>query len=404
MAACFIFVESNTTGTGALFVERAAALGYEPVLLCTDPTRYPFLEQRTVTVVRCDTSDPQALRREVAALADRATVAGVFSTSEYFMATAAELARALGLPGADPEAITTCRHKTRQRERLRGVVPVPAFVPVTSVEAISPALRAVPLPVVAKPVSGSGSVGVRLCRSAAEVRAHVTRLLAHATNERGMAAPAEVLLEEYVRGPEYSVEVFNGQAVGVTRKHLSPAPYFVEIGHDFPATLPAAAAASLARIGTAAAHAIGLTWGPAHVELRLAAAGPVVIEINPRLAGGFIPELVRLSTGLDLIEATVALATGLARGTTPATKRHASIRFVTTPEPGIITALRDMRDDVARDGTRVEWYRGIGDRIGLTHDYRDRVGHVVACGPNARVVRARAASAWRRLSIAIDGN
>src|SRR5262249_54068333 len=156
----------------------------------------------------------------------------------------------------------------------------------------------------------------RLCRSAAEVKAHAARLLAHATNERGQATPAEVLIEEFVRGPEYSVEVFNGQAVGVTRKHLSPAPYFVEIGHDFPAALPAAARASLAEIATAAVHAIGLTWGPAHVELRLAAAGPVVIEINPRLAGGFIPELVRLSTGLDLIEATVALAAGVTPGRT----------------------------------------------------------------------------------------
>ena len=50
--------------------------------------------------------------------------------------------------------------------------------------------------------------------------------------------PDEVLIEEYLQGPEYSVEIFGGEIIGITRKYLSREPYFVEIGHDFPAQAP----------------------------------------------------------------------------------------------------------------------------------------------------------------------
>ncbi|UXX92169.1 ATP-grasp domain-containing protein [Streptomyces sp. AD2-2] len=39
----------------------------------------------------------------------------------------------------------------------------------------------------------------------------------------------------------------------------------------------------------AAVRALGIVLGPAHVELRLGPEGPVLIEVNPRLAGGWIP-------------------------------------------------------------------------------------------------------------------
>jgi argininosuccinate lyase len=86
---------------------------------------------------------------------------------------------------------------------------------------------------------GSGSVGVRLCRSRHDAHAHAEDLLRRTVNERGEPEPPDVVIEEYVRGPEFSVEVLCGRAIGITAKHLSAEPYFVETGHDFPAPLPA---------------------------------------------------------------------------------------------------------------------------------------------------------------------
>ena len=48
----------------------------------------------------------------------------------------------------------------------------------------------------------------------------------------------KVLVEEYVEGPEFSVEVFLDDGIpryaSVTEKHKGPLPYFVELGHVVP--------------------------------------------------------------------------------------------------------------------------------------------------------------------------
>ncbi len=112
----FVLVESNTTGSGRLFCDRARTLGLVPVVLARDPDRYPYLGQDAIESRVVDTSDPGALMAACAHLGGR--IAGVTSSSEYFIATAARLARSWELPHQDPAAITCCRDKYAQRERL----------------------------------------------------------------------------------------------------------------------------------------------------------------------------------------------------------------------------------------------------------------------------------------------
>lgn len=265
-----LLIESNTTGTGRQFAQRAAAAGIEPVLLSADPGRYPYAAEDGLRTVTVDTADPAALWSAVRELAEAAEIAGVLSSSEYFVATAAEVAARLGLPGPAADAVRACRNKTAQRRLLAGAgVPVPGFTEVGEVaEAVDAAAR-LGLPVVVKPVQGSGSVGVRLCASLGEVADHAGALLAATVNERGLAAPTRILVESYLTGREYSVEVVGHEAVVTVAKHVGPPPVFVETGHDLPAALPARRRDALTACAVAAVRALGLGWGAAHVELRL---------------------------------------------------------------------------------------------------------------------------------------
>ena len=84
-----------------------------------------------------------------------------------------------------------------------------------------------------------------------------------------------------------------------------------------------------------ALRALGLGWGPAHVELRLTQDGPRIVEVNPRLAGGMIPRMVEEALGIDLIEHVVADRRRAGRGRSrPARSRAASIRFLLAHGPG----------------------------------------------------------------------
>ena len=103
------------------------------------------------------------------------------------------------------------------------------------------------------------------------------------------------------------METFDGDVVGVVAKGLGPTPFFVETGHDFPAQGPHRRGG---RAAVAALAALGLGWGAAHTELRVSPSGPVVIEVNPRLAGGMIPALIEAATGDDLVDAVIARCIG----------------------------------------------------------------------------------------------
>lgn len=376
------FIESNTSGTGRLFARSAAECGYRPTVIAERPDRYQYIRQDALDSVACDTGSMSDLCRALEELAREAPLAGICSSSEYFLETAAALAARHGLPGADPEAIRACRNKWTQRQRLRDAgFNTPKFERVTSFDDARRALESIPPPVVLKPTLGSGSVGVRLCRTGDEALAHAETLLRRTANERGLAVVPELLLEEYLAGPEFSVEVFGGRALGITRKHVSPEPFFVELGHDFPADLPAREERSITDVAGRAAQALGLMWGPMHIELRMTAKGPTIIEINPRLAGGFIPELVRLALGIDVVRETVRLVVGQRPELRPQFQRHASIRFVTPPGAGTITGISGIGEALAVPGVAdVQAYRRPGEAVTIENDFRDRIGHAIACG------------------------
>ncbi|WNI33226.1 ATP-grasp domain-containing protein [Streptomyces sp. ITFR-6] len=400
-----LLVESNTTGTGRLFARRAAELGVVPVLLCADPGRYPYAAEDRLRTVTVDTSDEDALWAAVRTLEDGATVAGVLTSSEYYVPTAAALAYRLGLPGPSADAVRACRDKAEQRRALTGAgVGSAGFAAVSEVTGALAAARRIGLPVVVKPVQGSGSLGVRLCTDLDEVAEHAGTLLSATVNERGIAAPGRILVEEYLTGPEFSVEVFGTEAVVTVAKHVGPLPAFVETGHDVPAALPGEQEIALRETAVRAVRALGLGWGAAHVELRLTGTRTAqVIEVNPRLAGGMIPELVRRACGIDLVRAQVLAALGSAPELERVGHARASIRFLTCDRDGILVPPAALHEAVDRARTvpgTVEalLYRAPGEPVGPAEDFRGRVGHVIAVADRS----GRAAEAAGR-SVALLG-
>jgi biotin carboxylase len=387
-----VLVESNTTGSGRLFCARARDLGLRPVVFTADPDRYPYLAADRIDTRRVDTTDPAAVRAACAQLAG--PVAGVTSSSEYYIGTASEVARWLGRPHPDPAAVRSCRDKAAQRDRLhRAGVPGARSAAATSPAAAVAAAGRIGYPVVVKPVAGSGSIATRRCPDPDCVAAAATAVLSAAPGELSLPPQEAVLVEEYLPGVEYSVETFDRQVIGVTRKHLGPEPWFVETGHDFPAPLAAADRDRVAGTALAALRALGLGWGPAHVELRCAAAGdPRIVEVNPRLAGGMIPRMVQEATGIDLVHQTVARVAGRAGPPVPTRDRAAAIRFLVADASGHLVEIQGAAEARRVPGVvEVGLTRQPGQDVRLRGSFQDRLGYVIASGADldAAVAAAR---------------
>lgn len=396
----FVLVESNTSGTGRHFAKAARVLGCEPVMLASDPSRYPYLEQDGVRAVVADTSSFTSVVRAVAMLKHEAPVRGVYSSSEYFVVIAAETAGALGCPAANPRAVALVRNKAAQYEALRMAgVPVPQFQTIRDAADFAAVRQQMTYPVVVKPAMGSGSVDVRKFMDGDAAQAHIRYLLAKKVNERDMEIEPEAVLMQYIEGPEYSVEMFGRTVIGITKKHLSPEPAFVETGHDFPAVVSEGERQEIEHCALAAADALGLDWGPIHVELRMSEQGPVLMEVNARLAGGFIPEIVYHALGIDLVASTVKLAMGDRADTSPHKAEAAAIRFISVDRAGRLDGISGMEEARAMAGiVSVDIHKKPGTWVQRHGDFRDRVGHVIATGETTYLAAARAQLAHSHLS------
>jgi biotin carboxylase len=150
---------------------------------------------------------------------------------------------------------------------------------------------------------------------------------------------------------------------------------------------------------------MNLTWGPVHIELRLASAGPTIIEINPRLAGGFIPEIVRLAFGVDIIRETLKLVVGEAAGIKAVRQEYASIRFFLPPARGVIREFAGIAEARQVEGiSDVQAYRKIGDAVRIENDFRDRIGHVIARSTAQASAAQAAETAHSRIRIVVEPN
>ncbi|MFG2810625.1 pyridoxal-phosphate dependent enzyme [Streptomyces massasporeus] len=388
----FVFVESNTTGTGMLALRIAAEAGYEPVLVTGDSTRYKGLAETGATVVDGDTDDPDALVRAVTKAFEPGCIAGVSTTSEFYLAAAAGLATAVGLPAEGAEAIAGCRDKGRLRETLeRAGIGQPRFEVVQDGPSAAAAAERLGTPCVVKPVDDSGSTRVRRCDSAQQAAELAREITARTTNGRGQPMAGRALVEQYLDAPEYSVEMFGIDGVhhliGITEKTVTGAPHFVESRHLVPADLPAEAAREMTGTVSAALRATGLGRGPSHTEVKRTATGSAVVEINPRLAGGLIPELYRLATGVDLLAAQVAHAAGTTPLLPDGCTRHAGIQFILPDEPGVLEGVTGLEEARAVPGVeRVTVTAAAGTRVAPPTDAYGRIGYVVAVGESRKTV------------------
>jgi biotin carboxylase len=402
-----VFVESDAGGTGRLYAQAARRLGLRPVLLAGEPGRYAadLGGYDEVATLSAGGRDPVTTWCR-AFIAGGGRIAGVLTSHEQYLGVAAHVARTAGLAHPEPEAVARCRNKADARAYLSAAgVPVPGWALCrTQSDVARAADRLGPL-VVVKPVDGSGSVGVRLATDPYEAQEAAAPLLATGSLcEPG--APSRlpgVLVESYVAGPELSVEIWNGRAVTAVRKHLGAEPFFVETGHDAPAPLSSVDIAWVCQAAEEAVAALGLRWGPAHVELRLASDVPRVIEVNPRLAGGHIPRLVQLATGVDLVGLHVAQSAGL-----PVTAprygpvRGAAIRFLTFDRPVRVLSVPDRLGSGDRRVVETACVLRPGTEYVPKGDRSDRAGHVIVVGEDADEAAAVAEEEIKRLAHGVE--
>ena len=293
------------------------------------------------------------------------------------MRAVAAACEALGLPGISQE---TALRATDKGAMIRAFethgVEHPWYILVSEPEALESLCGEVRYPCVVKPTDNAGSRGVVLCRDEEE-------LLAGYVYARSESYGGEVIIEEYLEGPEFSVEVMvvdgEPQVLQITDKLTTGAPHFVEMGHSQPTRQPKETQEKISDLAVRACRAVGINVGPAHVEIILTKNGPVMVELGARMGGDCIAtHLVPLSTGIDMVGASIRLAEGATPDFSPKHERGSAIRYFRS-SPGILKDIEGVEKAQALPGIQdISFVYKIGDFIGEVDSSTDRIGFVIA--------------------------
>ena len=280
-------------------------------------------------------------------------------------------------------------------------VPSPWYYLVGSMEDLKALEGKVSFPCIIKPTDNAGSHGVAKVASFEE-------LLASYEYSLGFSRHGNVIVEEYLEGPEVSVEVMvvDGKVsvLQITDKLTTGAPYFVEMGHSQPSILPRDVQSQICDVAAAACLAVGIDKGPAHVEMKVTPRGPVMIELGARMGGDSITTyLVPLSTGIDMVKATIQVALGEEPDITPKFKCGSAIRYFNAPY-GTIKAISGVEKAKKVPGVKlITFTKEVGEESVPIRCSNDRIGSVIAQGEAAEAAVSVCEIVERVINIEVTG-
>ncbi|MEI9413195.1 acetyl-CoA carboxylase biotin carboxylase subunit family protein [Mesorhizobium salmacidum] len=370
--------------TGHVYVKMAQHLDLHPITLSADPTQYDYLAKDEIETIRVDTDKLDALIHEVSRLRTTYDIAGATAFSggdESAYIAVSRLCQHFDLPGPNPLSIERCCDKFTQRQLLAAAgLPIPAFRLAANATDVESSAAEIGLPVVLKPAAGSGSSGVHLCRSADELAAHAAYLLSE-QNIRGTSP--RILVEEFAQGPFFSAHIMGNEVIGIDAAEFGHPPHFVFRHFTCPAPLTDGERERIADVSRSCLPALGLGWGPTNVDLRWTKRGPVVIEVNPRLAGGTSPRLIQAAYGVDLITEHIKLVTGNEWDLRAKHSHIAAAQCLNADRDGILDWVDGYGRAAAVPGVaEAKLYIKPKTPIVRKGDYRDRIGHVIAASTN----------------------
>lgn len=314
------------------------------------------------------------------------------------MRSIAQATSRLGLPGISMDTAVKATDKGVMIDAFKKYgVASPWYYIVPNWKTLQEISAQITFPCIVKPTDNSGSRGVILVKSLDGLD---EAFRYSSTHSRG----GKVIIEEFLQGQEVSVEVMvvnrHVHILAITDKLTTGAPFFVEMGHSQQSMLPADALVKIRDTAKQAVQAVGINNGPAHVEVMLTEQGPKMIELGARMGGDCITtHLVPLSTGIDMIKATIDVSLGVVPDLVPKFDKGSAIRYINA-NPGAVVSIEGVAKGSSILGVEeVILQKRVGDEVNEIHSSLDRVGFVIAQGNDAKDAVSKCEEALSNINI-----
>lgn len=354
----------------AAAIKIAKALGLKVVAIDRDPGAIGLKHADHPLLI--STTDVEAC----IAAARTYRIDGVMTAgSDRSSRTVAAVATALSLAGIRPDTACHGTNKLAIRKALAACqVPSPRHVTCHSRAEAAQGLKTLGLPLVVKPPDNHSSFGVSIVQKVSELEKALDWAARFSTSP-------ELLLEEYIAGEEVGVQAFvwgdQIRVAAISSRQVTPPPYCSSIVTTVPVLGSSNTAGLIRKVASEAIQAMGIDYGPAYIQLRLSPQGPRVLELSPRLGGGYTnSHLVPLALGFNPIQAAIDLCLGYTPSLRPRYYRGAARRYIILP-PGTVQQLPSVKQFACPGLVEMDLFIKPGDIIPEFHSAAVASGFVI---------------------------
>lgn len=362
-------------------------LGYKIISFSTELTINESLE--IDVPVEIDLNNESAVLSKALELSKKYNIVGVFTLNEYRVTLCALIRETLGIKyGISYKAAYKCRNKKETRKILSETnVNSVKYQLIHTFDEAKAAINNIPLPVVIKPSNDAGSKMVYCCRTIDEVNSAINSIQSCENNLVGQKLDKEIILEEFLEGPEFSIETYTfkkeTKIIAITAKKVL-SPFFpVEVGHTVPAKLDNDLVEEIEELIKKVILVLDIDFSITHIEIKLTSFGPKIVEVNARPGGDEIPTLVEMTTGYNLSKIALLISLGVPIeniGSKAKISNSASIGFLISDSDGKVEFgnLLDVLDNPSVTNVKINVNEG--DIIEKTTSNYNRLGYFIVKG------------------------
>lgn len=355
-------------------------------IICSDQNRDCVCSTLADIFIEIDIFDVDGHVRKGLELSNQLKIVGVLAAGIDAPETMATLARALGLPGVDPEIARLVHNKADFRKRLEELgFPVPRYVDFdeSEVERVEVLANKIGYPLVVKNSDSSGSRGTRIFYKPDGLALKLAAIEAIKVSHSGRA-----LMESFWDGPEQTIETLfdvNGEfhpCFITDRIFDKQSGYALETGLRHPSLLDESVKSEMYKMAHDVAKAFGIRIGAAKYDCILTQEGPRIIEMTVRLSGGFDCQyLVPAATGKNVIRAAIYTSLGKVFPSELLDEKFSRVAVSRSlwPKPGRILRISGLDEASRIPGVhKIVLRKKVGDMIEPYTDCTKRVCFFIA--------------------------
>lgn len=376
MMKSLVFIGTYKFGTSKEALTIAKEMGYAVILFTDKHSHLDFLEVDQVIFIDNLLNEQHVMNEILVLQKIGKQICACVSFIDPYVSYAARLSKLLGLKVVSLKPLSLMENKITLRETLKHLPITPAYWIIHPEDSLQKLKCISHLPLIIKAPVSNGSKDVLMVKTPTKLTNAIRYLRDKYPNN-------SLLIEEFLEGSQYLVELViqNDELkfMEVMEQDVIYNGKFIVSAYKYPAILEENLYKTLISHTSAIMGEIGFSNGSCHMEMKLVQNEWMLIEINPRMSGGVMNQIIEEGTGINLLKEILNTYLGEEPEFIKTRNQYVNARYLTIQSRGKLLKVKGKERALEHDGVKYVYIKPVaGAVLKKPHSMGDRYACIIA--------------------------